>query len=37
MTNITELINSLYVDISNYGFTFAQKVENITEDSTEDE
>lgn len=29
--------DSLYVDISNYGFTFAQKVENITEDSTEDE
>lgn len=29
--------DSLYVDISNYDFTFAQKVENITEDSTEDE
>ena len=29
--------DSLMVDISNYGFTLAQKVENITEENVEDE
>lgn len=29
--------DSLMIDISNYGFTLAQKVENMTEENTEDE
>lgn len=29
--------DSLNIDISNYGFTLAQKVENVTEDTTKDE